>query len=80
MICDNVLYGAGTPKGLKMVLQVIKQTILTFFSWILNLEGHKYRCIGSRVTAILLNAWILLLVELHREESATDLFISRGYL
>ena len=26
---------------------------------ILNLEGHQNRCIGSKVTAILLNGWIL---------------------
>ena len=28
-------------------------------SEILNLEGHLNRCIGSKVTAILLNGWIL---------------------
>ena len=39
-----------------MVLSVIKQAI---FSEILNLEGHQNRCIGSKVTAILLNGWIL---------------------
>ena len=44
------------PKRWKMVLSVIKQTILTFF---LNLEGHQNRCIGTKVTAILLNKWIL---------------------
>ena len=42
-----------------MVLPVIKQTILTFFSDILNPEGHQNRCINLKVTAILLNAWIL---------------------
>ena len=36
-----------------------KQAILTFFSEIINLEGHQIRCIGSKVTAILLNGWIL---------------------
>ena len=35
------------------MLPVIKQTILTFFSEILNLEGHLNHCIGSKVTAIL---------------------------
>ena len=39
-----------------MVLPVIKQTISTE---ILNLEGHLNHCIGSKVTAILLNGWIL---------------------
>ena len=53
------LYGAVTPKQLKIVLPVIKQTILTFFLEILNLEGHKNCCIGSKVTAILLNGLIL---------------------
>ena len=53
------LYSAVTPKRLKMVLPVIKPTILTFSSEILNLEGHQNRCIGSKVTAILLNGWIL---------------------
>ena len=43
----------------KMVLPAILQTILNFFSEILNLEGHLYRFIGSKVTAILLNKWIL---------------------
>jgi len=47
------------PKRLKMVLPVIKQTILTFFQKILNLEGHQNRCIHSKVTGILMNGWIL---------------------
>ena len=42
-----------------MVNPVTKQTILTFFLDTLNLEGHLHRCIGSKVTAILLNGWIL---------------------
>ena len=46
------------PKRLKMVLLVIKQTILTC-SHILNLEGHQNRFIGSKVTVILLIWWIL---------------------
>ena len=29
------------------------------FSEILNFEGHQKCCIGSKVTAILLNLWIL---------------------
>ena len=36
-----------------MGLQVIKKTMLV------NLEGHQNRITGSRVTAILLNGWIL---------------------
>ena len=43
-----------------MVLPVIKQTILTFFPEILNLQGHLNHCFGSKVMAILLNSWILL--------------------
>ena len=39
-----------------MVLPVIKQTMLTE---ILNIEEHLNRCIVSKVTAILLNGWIL---------------------
>ena len=31
---------------------------ITIFEEILNLEGHQNRTTGSRVTAILLNAWI----------------------
>ena len=42
-----------------MVLTVKKQTILTFFFEILNYEGPLNHCIGSKVTAILLNEWIL---------------------
>ena len=41
-----------------MVLPVIKQTILIFFSEILNLAGHVNCCISSKVTTILLNGWI----------------------
>ena len=32
---------------------------ITIFEEILNLKGHQNRTTGSRVTAILLNAWIL---------------------
>jgi hypothetical protein len=53
------LYGAVTPKQLKMVLPVIKPTISQFFLEILNLEGHYNRWIGSEVTAILKNGWRL---------------------
>ena len=42
-----------------MVLSVIKQTMLTFFLEVLNLEEHLNRCIGSKVTAIMLNGLIL---------------------
>ena len=42
-----------------MVFPVIKQTILIFFSEILNLEGHQNCWTGSKVMAILLNGWIL---------------------
>ena len=42
-----------------MVLPVIKQTeYIDILSEILNFEGHLNRCIGSIVTAILLNGWI----------------------
>ena len=36
-----------------------KTNYIDIFSEILNLEGHLNRCIGSKVTAILLNGWIL---------------------
>ena len=36
-----------------------KTTCIDIFSKILNLEGHLNSCIGSKVTAILLNGWIL---------------------
>ena len=39
-----------------MALLVIKQAILTF---ILNPDGHQNCCIGSKVTPILLNGWVL---------------------
>ena len=42
-----------------MVLPVIKQPILTFFSEILNPEGHQNRITGSKVTAILVKGYIL---------------------
>ena len=42
-----------------MVLSIIKQTILKFFPDISNHEWHLNRCIGSEVTAILMNTWIL---------------------
>ena len=55
-LVTKYFYGAVKPKPVKMVLQVIKQTILTE---ILNLGGHQNCCIGSKVTVILLNVWIL---------------------
>ena len=42
-----------------MVLSVIKKTLSQFFLETLNLEGHQNCITGSRVTAILLNGWIL---------------------
>ena len=43
-----------------MVLLGIKQTIyIDTFSDISNPEGYLNRCIGSKVTAILLNGWNL---------------------
>ena len=42
-----------------MVLLVIKQNMLTFLSEILNLEGCLSQCKGSKVTAVLMNGWIL---------------------
>ena len=36
-----------------------KTNYIEIFSEILNLEGHLNRCVGSAVTAILLNGWIL---------------------
>ena len=53
------LYGAVTPKQLKLVLPVIKTTYIDIFAEILNLEGHVNRCIGLKVMAILLNGLIL---------------------
>ena len=38
---------------------------------ILNMRGYKNCIIGSKVMAILLEGWICLLVELHREGSAS---------
>ena len=51
------MYGAVTPKWLKTVLP--KNIYIDYFAENLNLEGHQSRCIGSKVTAILLNGWIL---------------------
>ena len=36
-----------------------KTNYIDIFSDILNPEGHQNRCIGYKVTAILLNGWIL---------------------
>ena len=45
-----------------MVILLIKNTMFWFFYFeILNLEGHQNRFTASRVTAILLNGWILLI-------------------
>ena len=52
------LDGAAT----KMVLLVIKLAMLHIFVEILNLEGHPNCRTGSRVTAVLLNCWILPIV------------------
>ena len=54
------------------MLPVIKWTMSTFFSPIINLEGllNLNWFIGSKVTAILVNGGIFLLVEWHREGSA----------
>ena len=49
------------PKRLKIVLPVIKQTILTFLE-IFNIEGHIDCCISSKVTTILLNGLFLITV------------------
>ena len=46
------LYGSAAPKRLKMMLPIIKE-----ICW--NLEGLKNGLIGSKVTVILLNKWIL---------------------
>ena len=48
-----------TPKRLEMVLPILKQNILKFFSEILNLGGHLNRCFGSKLRVILQNGWIL---------------------
>ena len=44
-----------------------KTNYIDTLSEILNLEGHQIGCIGLKVTAVLLNDWICLLVELHPE-------------
>ena len=49
--------GAVTLKRLTIVLPVIKH--IDIFSENLNLEGHLNRCIGSKVTVVLLNGWIM---------------------
>ena len=49
------LYGAVTPRQLKMVLPVKKKkNCIDIISEILNLEGHVNHCNGSKVTMILL--------------------------
>ena len=44
---------------------------VTIFQEILNSKGYPNRITGSKVTAILLKGWILPMVELHREGSAS---------
>ena len=39
---------------------------VSIFKEILNLEGHPNRITGLKVTAILVNGWICLLVDLQR--------------
>ena len=48
--------------------------MLQFFLEILNLEGHPNRITGSKVTAILLNGWILPI----GEASAVEDLLSMG--
>ena len=49
VLCEKNLYSAVTLKWFKIVLPVLKSTMLTFFLEILNLEGHQNRFIGSKV-------------------------------
>ena len=51
------LYNAATPKRLEIALPVIVTKNC------LNPKGHQNRIIGSKVTAILLNGWILPICE-----------------
>ena len=50
-----------------------KTNYIDIFSEFLNLERHLNHCIGSKVTSIFLNGWILPKVEWHREGSALQL-------
>ena len=56
----------------KNVASSHKTNILEFFLYILSLDGHHNCCIGSKVTSILLNGWILPTV--HQEGSASAAF------
>ena len=60
MVCENFFTAPPRPKGCKWCFES-KIDYIEFFYEILNLEGHKNRITGSRITAILLNWWIFLL-------------------
>ena len=54
------LYSAAPPKRFKIALLVIKQTVTLMHNF-LNLKEHQNRLTGSKVIAILLKGWILLI-------------------
>ena len=52
MVCENIFTAPPRPNGHKI-------DYVTIFSEILNPEGHPNCITGSKVTAYLLNVWIL---------------------
>ena len=68
-----LLVDPGEAQTVKNGASSHKTNYITICSEILNLEGHSNCIVGSKVTAILLNGWIMLLVELHWEGSAGSL-------
>ena len=58
VVCENICTAPPRPNGYRWCFQSEKR-VCYIFKEILNLEGHPNRIIGSEVTAILLNRWIL---------------------
>ena len=54
MVCENIFTAPPRPNGAFSH----KIDYFTIFWEILNLEEHRNRTTGSKVTAILLNRWI----------------------
>ena len=57
MVCENIFTAPPRPNGCRWCFQSIDY--FTIFKEILNPEGHPNHINGSKVTAILLNGWIL---------------------
>ena len=58
MVCENIFTAPPRPNSCRWCFNH-KIDYVTVFKEILNPKGHLNRITGSKVTAILLNGWIL---------------------